>query len=67
MKKEYDFSKATKNPYARILKRQITINLNEEVLSYFKEMSDKTGIPYQNLINLYLLDCVNNKRTIKFD
>ena len=67
MKKEYDFSKATKNPYARILKRQITINLNEEVLSYFKEMSEKTGIPYQNLINLYLQDCVNNKRTIKFE
>ena len=67
MKKEYDFKNAEKNPYARILKRQITINLNEEVLSYFKEMSDKTGIPYQNLINLYLLDCVKNKRTIKFD
>lgn len=67
MKKEYNFKNAEKNPYARILKRQITINLSEEVLSYFKEMSDKTGIPYQNLINLYLQDCVNNKRTIKFD
>ena len=67
MKKEYNFKSAEKNPYARILKRQITINLNEEVLSYFKEMSDKTGIPYHNLINLYLLDCVKNKRTIKFD
>jgi len=67
MKKEYDFSKARKNPYASILKRQITIKLNEEVLAYFKEMSNKTGIPYQNLINLYLQDCVNNKRTIKFE
>jgi len=67
MKKEYDFSKAEKNPYISKLKRQITIKLNEEVLAYFKEMSEKTGIPYQNLINLYLQDCVNNKRTIKFE
>ena len=67
MKKEYDFSKAEKNPYISKLKRQITIKLNEEVLAYFKEMSNKTGIPYQNLINLYLQDCVNNKRTIKFE
>ena len=67
MKKEYNFKNAEKNPYINKLKKQITINLNEEVLSYFKEMSDKTGIPYQNLINLYLLDCVKNKRTIKFD
>ena len=67
MKKEYDFSKGKKNPYASKLKKQITINLNEEVLTYFKAMSDETGIPYQSLINLYLLDCVNNKKTLKFE
>lgn len=67
MKKEYDFSKATKNPYINKLKKQITIKLNEEVLDYFKKLAEETGIPYQNLINLYLLDCVKNKRTIKFD
>ena len=66
MKKEYDFTNAKKNPYANKLKKQITINLNEEVLVYFKNMSEETGIPYQSLINLYLLDCVNNKRTLKF-
>ena len=66
MKKEYDFTSAKKNPYANKLKKQITINLNEEVLVYFKNMSEETGIPYQSLINLYLLDCVNNKRTLKF-
>jgi predicted DNA binding CopG/RHH family protein len=66
MKKEYDFTNAKKNPYASKLKKQITINLNEEVLVYFKNMSEETGIPYQSLINLYLLDCVNNKRTLKF-
>lgn len=64
MKKEYDFSKARKNPYSKLLKKQITINLSEEVLDYFKELSEKTSIPYQTLINFYLLDCVKNKRTI---
>ena len=67
MKKEYDFSKGKKNPYSSKLKKQITINLNEEVLTYFKAMSDETGIPYQSLINLYLLDCVNSKKTLKFE
>ena len=64
MKKEYDFSKARKNPYSKLLKKQITINLSEEVLDYFKDLSKKTSIPYQTLINFYLLDCVKNKRTI---
>ncbi len=67
MKKEYNFANAKKNPYTNKLKKQITINLNEEVLVYFKNMSEETGIPYQSLINLYLLDCVNNKKTIKFE
>lgn len=64
MKSEYDFSKGNKNPYAKILKKQITINISEEVLEYFKEMSEKTSIPYQSLINFYLLDCVKNKKKI---
>ena len=64
MKKEYDFSKGVKNPYAKQLKKQITINISEEVLEYFKEMSEKTSIPYQSLINFYLLDCVKNKKKI---
>lgn len=64
MKSEYDFSKGLKNPYAKILKKQITINISEEVLEYFKEMSEKTSIPYQSLINFYLLDCVRSKKKI---
>ena len=64
MRKEYDFSKmkARKNPYAKELKKQITIRLGVDVLEYFKDMSKETGIPYQNLINLYLRDCVNSKK-----
>lgn len=64
MRKEYDFSKATKNPYASRLKKQITIRLDEEAIDYFKSVSEKVGIPYQSLINLYLRDCAASQRQI---
>ena len=64
MEKEYDFSKGIKNPYAKKIKRQTTLNLSNEVVSYFKEMSIEMGIPYQVLINYYLLDCVRNKKRL---
>lgn len=64
MGKEYDFSKGRKNPYTKLLKKQITINISEEVLDYFKKLSEETSIPYQTLINFYLLDCVKNKKSI---
>ena len=64
MRKEYDFSKARKNPYAALLKKQITIRLDEDAISYFKGISDKIGIPYQSLINLYLRDCAASNRTL---
>lgn len=59
---EYDFSKATKNPYVKKLKKQITINLDSDTVDYFKGLSEKTGIPYQTLINLYLADCAKNNK-----
>lgn len=64
MRKEYDFSKAKKNPYASQLKKQITIRLDEDAIDYFKSISDKVGIPYQSLINLYLRDCAASRRTL---
>lgn len=67
MKKEYDFSNGIKNPYVKQLKKQITININEDVLTYFKAMAEESNIPYQNLINLYLIDCVKNNRKISFN
>ena len=67
MKKEYDFSKGSKNPYTKKLKKQITIKLSDEVLDYFKALSEQTSVPYQTLINFYLLDCVKNKKTIDFN
>lgn len=65
MRKEYDFSKATKNPYAKHLKRQVTLRLNVDVIDYFKSMSKQTGIPYQNLINLYLSDCAKSSKKLR--
>jgi len=64
MKKEYDFSKmkGRKNPFASKLKRQVTIRMGDDVIGYFKELAEETGIPYQSLINLYLRDCVANNR-----
>ena len=62
MKPEYDFSKAVKNPYARRLKRQITIRLDSLTVDYFKALAEETGLPYQNLINLFLRDCAQQKR-----
>ena len=62
MRKEYDFSNAIKNPYAHKLKKQITLNLNVDIIDYFKRKAADSGIPYQTLINLYLSDCVENNR-----
>ncbi len=64
MKKEYNFSrmKEIKNPYLG-KKKAVGINLSPEVIDYFKNMAAKSGIPYQKLIDLYLLDCV--KRRVK--
>ena len=66
MKKEYDFSKmkAVKNPYAKILKKQITIRLNSATIEYFKNMAEEMGIPYQVLIDSYLTDCAVSKRRL---
>ena len=64
MRKEYDFSKARKNPYAKRLKKQITIRLDQPTVGYLKDLSDELGIPYQTLINLYLRDCAPKKRKL---
>ncbi len=68
MKKEYDLSKMEKrkNPFAKQLKKQVTIRMGVDIIEYFKAMSEETGIPYQNLINLYLRDCVTSQRKLSF-
>ena len=65
MREEYDFSKARKNPYAKQLKKQITIKIDSDTIDYFKTQAAVSGIPYQTLINLYLTDCATNNRQLK--
>ena len=65
MRADYDFSNGIKNPYADKLKKQITIRLDDEVINYFKNMAEETGMPYQNIINYYLKDCVKAKRHLE--
>ncbi len=67
MKEEYNLStmKSRANLYAKQLKKQVTMRLEEDVISYFKKMAEGVGIPYQSLINLYLKDCVSSHRELK--
>ena len=65
MKKSYDFSKSVKNPYLRKPNKQLTIRLDEETIDYFRSLVEQSGIPYQSLINLYLRDCVAEKKTLR--
>ena len=62
MRKEYDFTNARPNPYAKRLKRSVTIRLDEGTIAYFKQLAAETELPYQSLINLYLRDCAATKR-----
>ena len=65
MKKEYDFSKAIKNPYASVLKKSITIRIDQKTIDYFKALSEEMGIPYQSLINMYLSDCAVQRKKLE--
>lgn len=67
MKKEYDFSKARRNPYAKALKKQITIRVEEPTIEYFQKMAKEVGMPYQSLINLYLRDCAKSGKKLNLD
>lgn len=66
MREEYDIKNLDprKDPYAEQLKKQITININIDSINYFKKQAERTGIPYQTLINLYLADCANHERQL---
>ncbi|MAF66864.1 MAG: antitoxin [Planctomycetes bacterium] len=66
MRKEYDFSESKRNPYAGRLKKQVTLRLNLDVIAYFKALAEETGIPYQNLINLYLSECAHSRKKLKW-
>ena len=65
MRDEYDFSEAKPNPYAKALKRQVTIRLDKPTIEYFKKLSEEVGVPYQSLINLYLRDCAISEKKLE--
>lgn len=67
MREQYDFSGSVANPYVKKVKKQITIRLDEDVVNYFKSLSDKSGVPYQNLINLYLKDCADKNKELNVE
>jgi uncharacterized protein (DUF4415 family) len=67
MRKHYDFSKGKRNPYAKRLKKQVTIRLDEATIDYFKKLSEQTEIPYQTLINLYLRDCAVQQKRLRLE
>ena len=62
MRKEYDFSKARRSPYAKRLKQSVTIRLDTSTIHYFKKLATEMDIPYQTLINFYLRDCAETRR-----
>lgn len=68
MRSQYDFSKmkGRRNPYAQKLKRQVTIRMGCDIIAYFKAMGVQLGVPYQQLINLYLRDCIQSHRTLRW-
>jgi len=65
MRKEYDFSDSVRNPYAKLLKKQVTLRLNTDAISYFKTLAQETGLPYQNLINMYLTECAHSGKKLQ--
>lgn len=67
MRDDYDFSKSTKNPYTKKLKKQVTIRLDEDTIEYFKDLAEKKDQPYQSLINLYLRDCAQSRKDLKIE
>jgi len=67
MREEYDFSQSKKNPHAKRLKKQITINIDSDTIDYFKSQAEESGVPYQILINLYLSDCASHNRQLQME
>jgi predicted DNA binding CopG/RHH family protein len=65
MRKRYYFTKARRNPSAKRLKKQVTLRIDEPTLTYFKHLGEKTGMPYQTLINMYLRDCAEHRKELR--
>ncbi len=67
MRAHYDFKKmeGEKNPYIKQLKQPVTVRLDKATVAYFKALASELGMPYRNLINLYLRDCALSQRKLQ--
>ncbi len=66
MRAKYDFTDAVKNPYAKKLKKAISIRIDDDVIEYFKQIAETVGVPYQGLMNLYLRQVKNQELIPQF-
>jgi uncharacterized protein (DUF4415 family) len=66
MRTKYDFTNAVKNPYAKKLKKAISIRIDDDVIEYFKHIAETVGVPYQGLMNLYLRQVKNQELIPQF-
>jgi uncharacterized protein (DUF4415 family) len=59
MRKNYELKKMKwkPNPYASLLKKPVTIRFDQDIIDYFKKLSEQEGVPYQTLMNLFLRYC----------
>ena len=66
MPEEIDFSNSMPNPYAGRVRCRVTINIDGDTIDYFKAEAERTGIPYQRIINLFLGQCAREKKHLTF-
>jgi predicted DNA binding CopG/RHH family protein len=66
MRDEYDFTNSIKNPYKKTERKKVTLQIDSDAIAYFKDEADRTGIPYQTIINFYLVDCAREKKHLAF-
>ncbi len=65
MRNVYDFSNSVKNPYAKRLKKTITLRIDEETIAYFKAIAENKGVSYQSLMDWYLKECATTHRELE--
>ena len=66
MRDEYDIGKGRQSPYAKMLRKPVTMNIDVATIDYFKEESRRTGVPYQTIINMYLGQCAAEGKHLTF-
>lgn len=50
-----------------IKKQRVTMEISADAVKYFRDQASVSGIPYQTLINQYLIYCAKKKKKISLD